>query len=201
MARAVKRLVMRGRWLLAHLVFVAAACSREPDPRDASRTNTAPLTPAAPAPAAPAQAAAAPETPAPPRVEPDQPAAATAAPSQATTALVGPARLLLRGCRLEAELPGAEPQTREIDLPGGCVFVTTTAGAQVVKTDQGEALLVVSSQPLEARPGDCDTRVRAVVLKGNRLSVSSEQQVMRMCGAAGPFDSLLFHSLAASAKG
>jgi hypothetical protein len=124
-----------------------------------------------------------------------------AAGSKGATAVVGQTRLVLTGCRLEAELPGAGRQTRDIDLPGACRFVTTTSGAQVVKTDQGDAVLVVSSQPLEGRPGDCDTRVRAVVLKNDRLSISSEQQVIRMCGADGPFDSLMFHALAASASG
>lgn len=192
-------------WLTVHAgLLVAAACGRDSDPRDASKTGTAQLTPATPAPAAQSQAAA---PPTPPDTSSGAPSAAERAqptpppPSKGATAVVGQARLVLRDCRLEADWSGGERQTKDIDLPGGCAFVTTPSGAQVVKTDQGDALLVVSSRPLQGRPGDCDTRVRAVVLKGDRLIVSSEEQVMRMCGADGPFDSILFHTLAASAKG
>jgi hypothetical protein len=108
--------------------------------------------------------------------------------------------LALRGCRLEAEWAGGKRTAIDIELPGDCVFVTTTSGVQVMKTKQGQAVLVVSSHPDPKIPGDCDTHVRAVVSNGERLAVSSEEQVIAMCGAKGPWDTMMFEILAASAR-
>jgi hypothetical protein len=98
--------------------------------------------------------------------------------------------LALRGCRLEAEWAGGKRTAIDIELPGDCVFVTK----------QGQAVLVVSSHPDPKIPGDCDTHVRAVVSNGERLAVSSEEQVIAMCGAKGPWDTMMFEILAASAR-
>jgi hypothetical protein len=190
-------------WVIASLGALAtalAACSRDTDPRDASKAEAPSATPTAP------RSPQAEPKPQPPTSKPGAPTQPNdprpiAPPGKGATAVVGKARLQLHGCGVEAEWPGGERRARVVDLPGGCVFVATGSGAQVEKTEQGDALLVVSSHPLEGRPGDCDTRVRAVVLHGEGLAVSSEQQVIRMCGAEGPFDSMLFHTLAASAKG
>jgi hypothetical protein len=203
LASAVRCCSMRMRWLLAPLGWLAgsAACSRDNDPRDASRTDTAHLAPAPASPVAPSPAEPAP-TPSPTQANSPgtSPSATSVPPGKGATAVVGGARLVLRDCRVEAEWQGGSRQARDVDLPGGCIFVTTKSGAQVEKTEQGDTLLVVSSQPLEGRPGDCDTRVRAVVVRGERLAVSREQQLIRMCGAEGPFDSMMFHALAASSK-
>ena len=116
------------------------------------------------------------------------------------SATVGGARLRLRGCRLEVEWASGTTQTVDVDLPGPCVFVTTAAGAQVVNTEQGAALLVVSSQPRGGQLPGCDTQIRAVVVRGERAAVSSERQDVTACGAEGPFDSLMFQVLAASSR-
>jgi hypothetical protein len=194
----------RMHWLIAPLALLAGpvACSRDNDVRDASKADTTHLAPALPA---PASASPAEPAPVPPATRANSsvtaPSAAPVPLGKDATAVVGEVRVMLRGCRVEAEWPGGSRQIRDVDLPGGCVFVTTKSGAQVEKTEQGDTLLIVSSKPLAERPGDCDTRVRAVVVRGERLAVSSEEQVIRMCGAIGPFDSIMFHTLAASSKG
>jgi hypothetical protein len=177
---------------------VSAACTRDPAPRDASGTATAPLAPvqqAAPPPAQPRQVSSDPTHA--PELAPTQSESPPAL-GKGASATVGKARLALRGCQLEVELSGGRRQSKEIDLPSPCVFVTAGTQAQVEQTDYGQTLLVVSSKPLDGRPGDCDTKVRAVVVQGEKVTVSSQQQVMRMCGADGPFDTILFHTLAAS---
>ena len=120
--------------------------------------------------------------------------------SRGASAAVGGARLQLRGCRLEVEWASGTTQTVDLDLPGPCSFATTAAGAQVVKTEQGAALLVVSSQPRAGQLQGCDTQIRAVVVRGERVAVSSERQDIAACGAEGPFDSLMFQVLAASSR-
>jgi hypothetical protein len=59
---------------------------------------------------------------------------------------------------------------------------------------------VVSSRRDEATEKDCDTKVRAVVVNADRVAVSKEKQEIAMCGADGPFDTILFHTLAQSAS-
>ena len=131
----------------------------------------------------------------------NEPSAAVPSPAaRGVSATVGGARLRLRGCRLEVEWASGTTQTLDVDLPGPCVFATTGAGAQVVKTEQGAALLVVSSQPRRGQLQGCDTQIRAVVVRGERAAVSSERQDIAACGAEGPFDSLMFQVLAASSR-
>jgi hypothetical protein len=119
-----------------------------------------------------------------------------------TSATLGKLQLVLHGCRLEATAAGKATESQDVSLPAPCVFVTEGERAQVVDTERGPTLLVVSSRPLEGPPDPrrCDTKIRAVVVRGDRVAVSSEQQVIRMCGAEGPFDTILFHTLSASAS-
>jgi hypothetical protein len=207
------------------VLAAAAACNRDPDASQTTKT-LAPITtttktvsdePARAPAAAPASASAERNTS--PAILLVQPAAAqrevvspadvssagTAASSAAptakgTSATVGKAKLALHGCRLEVAWVGGAKTTKDIELPEPCLFVTTRAGAQVVKTDRGQTLLVVSSRRDEATEKDCDTKVRAVVVNADRVAVSKEKQEIAMCGADGPFDTILFHTLAQSAS-
>jgi hypothetical protein len=184
---------LRGLVTLLGLLTAPPGCSRDPAPLDASRTGAASREPVAEHSPSPVH---------PPATQPTETSAPEARASGPVThdavATVGNTRLLLRGCQLEATFPNGEREIKEVDLPGSCVFVTTTAGTQVEKTDHGDAVLVVSSKPLAGQPGDCDTKIRAVVVRSGKVAVSKDQQVIRMCGASGPFDSVMFHTLAAT---
>lgn len=113
---------------------------------------------------------------------------------------IGAAETALSGCLLEVTWDGGRRQSTALDLPGDCTFARTRSGVQIEDTPGGKAALIVSSHPLEGRPGDCDTRVRAIVIAGERAAVSKDQQTMRTCGAQGPFDTLMFHVLASSTQ-
>lgn len=129
-----------------------------------------------------------------------RPASPTAT-APAESARIGAAEAALSGCLLEVTWDGGgRRQSTALDLPGDCTFARTRSGVQIEDTPGGKAALIVSSHPLEGRPGDCDTRVRAVVIAGERAAVSKDQQTMRTCGAQGPFDTLMFHVLASSTQ-
>lgn len=209
MARSMNRLVGTLAWLAA-----AVACNRGPDASQATKTLAPVITTTTKTvreDAAPARTSVPADENAAPSVRPAAippaavPASGAAPTAKGISATVGKAKLVLRGCQLEVAWAGAAPTTTDADLPEPCLFVTTRSGAaQVVKTDHGQALLVVSSRRDASSEKDCDTKIRAVVVKGDRVAVSREKQEEKQeiatCGTDGPFDTLLFHTLAESAS-
>lgn len=121
-------------------------------------------------------------------------------PSSPEAASVDGVRLELHGCELALERAGRERERRALPMPGDCQFAKAGDAVQIETTQRGKTLLVVSSRPLPGRPGDCDTRVRALVVTPDAVLVSGDEQTIRMCGAEGPFDSPMFHVLAASVE-
>lgn len=112
---------------------------------------------------------------------------------------VGDISLTLQGCELIVESESGR-QTQRVDLPEGCTFGRNPDGAvQIQKTKQGPTVLIISSRPDERRKGDCDTRMRGVVVSGRSAKISTEDNNSASCGAVGPFDEPLFIVLAASA--
>lgn len=185
-----------GLWL----AWALAGCARDPEPVDASERRGD----ISGEPRASSGAASGGEPGADPRSPPSDTsrtrAASETASAPAERARIGAADVALRDCRLEVTWGDGRRQEMPLDLPGDCTFVKTRSGVQIEDTPSGKTALVVSSRPLEGRPGDCDTRVRAVVITGERAAVSKDQQTLRMCGAEGPFDTLMFHVLASSGQ-
>lgn len=106
--------------------------------------------------------------------------------------------LRLNGCVLTVDA-GSRQANVDLGMPRDCQFAQRSAGGmQTVKTEQGPTILVVSSRPSSAAralPQDCDTRVRAVVIRAAQAHLSRETQRVATC-ATRQWDELMFHALA-----
>ncbi|HLT38599.1 MAG TPA: hypothetical protein VK034_20065 [Enhygromyxa sp.] len=101
--------------------------------------------------------------------------------------------LVAADCLLTAEL-GEQRLVHRFDAaPGACAFASDEAGAvRIVATDQGPAVMVESSRPLER---DCETMTRVVVVTKQGPRVSRAAQRVAMC-APFAWDEMMFHVLA-----
>jgi hypothetical protein len=110
--------------------------------------------------------------------------------------------LQLRGCELLAHYSDGGRHALNVPRWEVCEFSRASDGSvQVIRTKRGPTLLVVSSQPDTSETGerDCDTRIRGIVVARSALLLSENEQRIAMCGV-GPFDELMFHVLAKSAR-
>jgi hypothetical protein len=95
-------------------------------------------------------------------------------------------------CVLQAE-SGAQVLVHRFEYPGACAFASDASGAvRVVETEQGKAVMVESSRPLER---DCETATRVVVITKQGPRVSKAAQRVAMC-APFQWDTMMFHVLA-----
>lgn len=111
--------------------------------------------------------------------------------------------LWLEGCVVKYESQG-----RTFSLPTAlsqpCVLsVDFQGGPAVIRTNWGDALLVVRSKEKGTResasdPKECDTVVQGVLVASERLLLSPPMESFAACGA-GPFDKKLYEVLAAQA--
>jgi len=115
-------------------------------------------------------------------------------------ATVGEMQLTLDQCTL-SYVAGGRPAFMPLSIPGSCSFVVNPAGVpQVVVTEWGSSLMVVSSQPI---PGsveksgrqECDTYLKGVLVNGEQVHVSSSTQHVLACGR-GPWDETMFRVFA-----
>lgn len=111
---------------------------------------------------------------------------------------VGKVRLRLDGCDL---LHGTGPlESASLGLTPPCAFSKRKDGSiRIVPIDSGRVLLVESSRPLPLAAGqvraDCDTQLRAVVVRGNQVLLSRDTQKVASC-APNQWDEKMFHILA-----
>lgn len=106
--------------------------------------------------------------------------------------------LTLSDCTLLVQTSG-NTYSIKVDLPSDCAFGKRADGSvQVESTKQGPTLLVISSKPIPGREGDCDSKVRAVVVREQEVLVSAKMKESYFCGAVGPFDEPIFVVLAAT---
>lgn len=104
-------------------------------------------------------------------------------------------RLQPGDCSLTATFLDQERRHRFQPFPGACHFAPDRDGQPwVVPTDNGKAVLVVSSVPTEA--GDaCETALQLVVITERGPELSREIQRVSGCGP-GPWDEMMYHVLA-----
>lgn len=177
----------RATQLAALILAGAAACKGAAD--GAARAPTASAT-------APSVSSA--------RTEPEAAASPTDAAALARdldSARVGALELTVEGCRLSSSA------TREsVDVvPGrtGCRFVRDRSGRlHTVTTNAGPVVLVETARPStapHARPNDCDTAIRGVVVSGRDVLLSRQTQRVAACPSFG-WDEKMFHVFAAATE-
>ncbi len=122
-----------------------------------------------------------------------------AAPTTVSVAGIGGVQLSLEGCILTSSSPTSTGRI-DVGFPEPCWFADSgRGGVQVVRTVQGEAVIVGSSRqrpPRDDGVRDCDTQFRGVVVRDKEAFVSREVQRVASC-AAGPLDDTMFHVFAA----
>jgi hypothetical protein len=100
--------------------------------------------------------------------------------------------LVAADCVLAADI-GDRRLVHRFEAPAACGFATDGAGAvRIVDTDQGKAVMVESSRPLDR---DCETMTRVVVLTRQGPRLSKAAQRVAMC-APFDWDAMMFHVLA-----